>query len=357
MPRNTQVTIDPEAIRHNLAQVRAWAPDSKVMAVVKADAYGHRIDLCVPALEDADLLAVATLEEARAIRRLGIDQGIVLLEGVSHFSDLAVVEELSLELVVHHISQIEALEKYGRSPAQRIWIKLNTGMNRLGLPPSEAKIAKQRLEALTGLQAIHWMSHFASSESDAEQTKAQIDWFDEAVAGLGGAECLANSAAIIGAPETHRAWVRAGVVLYGVSPMHGQTGDALGLRPAMAVEAELIAVNEVMPGERIGYGGRFTAKKPLMVGVASIGYGDGYPRAMRDGAPVLVKGQRASLAGRVSMDMITLDLSQVEDPQIGDTVELWGPGLPVEEVAQWADTIPYELVCRMTRRVRYNIAP
>lgn len=326
------------------------------MAVVKADAYGHRLDLCVPALKDADLLAVATLEEARAIRRLGIDQGIVLLEGVSHFSDLAVVEELGLELVVHHSAQIDALEQFGRSPTHRIWIKLNTGMNRLGLRPSDAKVSHQRLAALAGLEAIHWMSHFANSESDPQQTQTQVRLFDDAVAGLGGAECLANSAAIIQSPETHRAWVRAGVVLYGISPLSGQAGASLGLKEAMRVEAELIAIDHVMPGERIGYGGRFMADQPMVIGVASIGYGDGYPRAMRDGAPVLIKGQKASLSGRVSMDMITVNLSQIDNPKIGDAVQLWGPGLPVEEVAEWADTIPYELVCRMTRRVRYNIA-
>lgn len=357
MPRNTQVTIDPHAIRHNLSQVKAWAPDSKVMAVVKADAYGHRLDLCVPALQAADLLAVATLEEARAIRRLGIDQGIVLLEGVAHFSDLAMVEELGLELVVHHAAQIDALEHYGRSPSSRIWIKLNTGMNRLGLRPSDAAMTYHRLAALPGLTDIHWMSHFASSESDPTQTQAQVALFDEATAGLDGAACLANSAAIVQAPETHREWVRAGVVLYGISPLSGQTGRDLGLQAAMCVEAELIAVNHVEPGERVGYGGRFIVEQPSVLGVASIGYGDGYPRAMRDGAPVLLNGQSARLAGRVSMDMITVDLTGVDPAAIGDTVQLWGPDLPVETVAQWADTIPYELVCRMTRRVRYNIAP
>jgi len=357
VPRNTQVTIDTEAIRHNLSQVKAWAPHSKVMAVVKADAYGHRLDLCVPALKGADLLAVATLEEARAIRRLGINQGIVLLEGVAHFSDLAMVEELDLELVVHHSAQVDALEQYGRSPSRRIWIKVNTGMNRLGLRPLDARVSYQRLSALSGLKDIHWISHFANSESDPKQTQEQVRLFDEATAGLAGAQCLANSAAIIQAPETQRAWVRAGIVLYGVSPLAGQTGEGLGLKPAMRVEAELIAVNQVEPGERVGYGGRFVVERPSVLGVASIGYGDGYPRAMRDGAPVLVRGQPATLAGRVSMDMITLDLSGVESPAIGDTVQLWGPELPVEKVAEWADTIPYELVCRMTRRVRYNMAP
>lgn len=357
MPRHTQVTVSPSAISHNLERVREWAPNAKVMAVVKADAYGHRLDLCTPALTSADLLAVATLEEARAIRRLGVRQDIVLLEGVAHSSDLPVVEELELELTVHHRSQLEALEAYGQSPARRIWIKINTGMNRLGIRPDEATEFYRRLSALRGVEAIAWLSHFASSESDPLGTEAQVKLFDQAVDGLKGDHCLANSAAIINAPDSHREWVRAGVVLYGISPLPGVSAQTLGLRPAMRLEAELISVYPIAAGESVGYGGRFVAQKPMMLGVASIGYGDGYPRAMRDGAPVLVDGQRCQLIGRVSMDMITLDVSSLIAPKIGDVVTLWGEALPMEEVAPWADTIPYELACRITRRVRYNIAP
>ena len=356
MPRNTQVTIDADAIRHNLARVREWAPQSKVMAVVKADAYGHRLDLSVPALADADLLAVATLEEARAIRRLGITQGIVLLEGVSHSGDLMVVAELGLELVVHHEHQLQMLEAFGQSPAKRIWIKIDSGMHRLGFAPAAAPSVFQRIEALSGLQAIDWISHFASADSSAEVTQAQMARFDQAVGHFPGAQCLANSAAIIQTPESHRDWVRAGIVLYGISPLAKTSGAELGLKPAMTVQSELIAINDVSAGESIGYGGRFVAATDLVVGVVAIGYGDGYPRAMRDGAPVLLNGTRCPLVGRVSMDMITIDLSSAENPRIGDLVTLWGDELSVEEVAHWADTIPYELVCRMTRRVRYNMA-
>ncbi len=357
MPRQTQVTISPSAITHNLQRVRDWAPDSKIMAVVKADAYGHRLDLCTQALIDADLLAVATLEEARAIRRLGVDQDIVLLEGVAHASDLPVVEDLGLELTVHHRHQLEALERFGHSPARRVWIKVNTGMNRLGIRPDQACEFYDRIKALPGLEAIAWIAHFSSSESDQDTTLKQMAVFDEALAGLPGERCLANSAAIINHPNSQRDWVRAGVVLYGISPLPQTTAQALGLEPAMMLEAELISVYQVEAGESVGYGGRFTAKSPMTLGVASIGYGDGYPRAMRDGAPVLVRGQRCALVGRVSMDMITLDITKVEDPKIGDVVTLWGGALPIEEVAPWADTIPYELACRITRRVRYNIAP
>jgi len=356
MPRNTEVTIDPEAIAHNLGQVQRWVGDAKVMAVVKADAYGHRLDLCVPALARADLLAVATLEEARAIRRLGISQSIVLLEGVSHKSDLPVVADLELELTVHHEFQVQALEAFGRSPAKRIWIKINTGMNRLGIRPEQAREVYERLSALADLEAVAWISHFSSAESDPKRTEAQQALFEQTLAGLPGERCLANSAAILSGSGTHLDWVRAGIVLYGISPMANSTSAELGLLPAMKVEAELISVYPIASGEQVGYGGRFVAKEPMVVGVASIGYGDGYPRAMQDGAPVLVQGQRCRLIGRVSMDMITVDVTGLTNPKVGDVVTLWGGGLAVEEVAKWADTIPYELVCRMTRRVRYNIA-
>ena len=354
MPRNTQVWIDTQASQHNLACVRSLAPEAKLMAVVKADAYGHRLDLCVPAMADADLLAVATLEEARAIRRLGIDQGIVLLEGVSHINDLGAVEELDLELVVHHEHQLTMIESLGYSPSHRIWIKVDTGMHRLGFSRVAAADAFARLSGLTGLDALCWLSHFAASESDPSFTAEQIQQFDAAVSDFPGEQCLANSGAILTVPDSHRDWVRAGIVLYGVSPLKDKIGTELGLVPAMRVESELIAINDVEAGESIGYGRRFTADQQMKVGVVAIGYGDGYPRAMRDGAPVLVAGQRCALVGRVSMDMITIDLSQVPEARVGDSVTLWGGALPVEEVAQWADTIPYELVCRMTRRVRYN---
>lgn len=326
------------------------------MAVVKADAYGHRLDLSVPALIDADLLAVATLEEARAIRRLGINQGIVLLEGVSHVSDLTVVSELRLELVIHHEHQLLMLEELGQSPAERLWIKLDSGMHRLGFPTERAAEVYDRLSAIAGATPIAWLSHFSSADTDVACTESQMARFDAAVSGLPGEQCLANSSAILNAPKSHRDWVRAGILLYGISPLKDRFAERLGLKPAMTVEAELIAINRVSSGEAIGYGARYRASEDLTVGVVAIGYGDGYPRAMRDGAPVLIHGQRIPMIGRVSMDMITVDLSRVESTQIGDMVTLWGQGLPVEEVALWADTIPYELVCRMTRRVRYNIA-
>ena len=357
MPRNTEVRIDPEAIEHNLSVVRQWAGSSQVMAVVKADAYGHRIDGCIHALAKADLLAVARIEEARAIRRLGESTPIVLLEGISHAEDLDAVEAMGLELVIHSAYQLEALKAWGHSPTPRVWLKINTGMNRLGVRPEQARPMHAELAALPGVETVCLMSHFASAGESKQTTQDQIHCFDQAVAGLTGPQCLANSAAVLTEPDTHRDWVRAGLVLYGASPLTEPSAQDLGLKPAMCVEAELIAINPIRAGERVGYGGRFVATEDMVLGVVAIGYGDGYPRAMKDGAPVWVNGQIVPLVGRVSMDMITIDLSGACNPKIGDPVRLWGDGLPIEEVAAWADTIPYELMCRLTRRVRYNMVP
>jgi len=358
MARNTLARIDPDAVAHNMALVRQYAPSSRLMAVVKADAYGHRLDLVLPALADADMLAVATIDEARAIRRLGNRQAVLLLEGVLDPSDLAIVESLDLELTLHHPDQIDMLEEHGRAVSSRLWLKVDSGMHRLGVDPSRAAELHGRLRALPGVTQVNLISHFASAEdSDDSRVRAQMGRFDAAVNGLVGEHCLANSAAILCHSAAHRDWVRAGILLYGISPLPGRTGPDLGLAPAMTLETELMAVNRVPAGDSIGYGGRFTAQSDLRVGVASIGYGDGYPRSVSDGAPVLVGDRLCRVAGRVSMDMVTIDLTDCPDARIGDPVVLWGRGLPVENVAECADTIPYELVCRMTRRVRFRALP
>ncbi|WP_376695325.1 alanine racemase [Wenzhouxiangella sp. EGI_FJ10305] len=355
MARNTIAHIDPDAIAHNLGRVREYASDSRIMAVVKADAYGHRIDLCLPALERADMLAVATIEEARAIRRLGSGLPVLLLEGVGDHGDLAVAADLGLELTVHHPHQLEALERFGRSPASRLWLKIDTGMHRLGVPAEAAADMHRRLRAISGVEQVNLMSHLACAEEASHPLNAlQIERFLRATNGLEGERCLANSAGLISLPEARFEWVRAGLVLYGISPLPGRPGPDLGMEPAMTLSAELMAINHVPAGESIGYGARFTADHDMRVGVASIGYGDGYPRSMADGAPVLVEGEACRMCGRVSMDMITIDLAACPDAQVGDEVVLWGRGLPIETVAEFAGTIPYELVCRITRRVRFR---
>ncbi|MFP4208821.1 MAG: alanine racemase [Wenzhouxiangella sp.] len=358
MARNTLACIDPDAVAHNLEVVRRHAPDSRVMAVVKADAYGHRLDLVLPALAAADMLAVATIDEARAIRRLGNRQAVLLLEGVLAISDLAVVETLGLELTLHHPEQVAMLERYGHAPTRRLWLKVDSGMHRLGVAPERVAELHARLKALPGVRQVNLVSHFATAEAaDDRLVSEQMARFDRAVSALEGEHCLANSAAILNHPATHRQWVRAGILLYGISPLPGRTGPELGLKPAMTLEAELLAINRVPAGDSIGYGARFVADRELCIGVAGIGYGDGYPRSVADGTPVRVGEHIGRIAGRVSMDMVTIDLSSCPDVRIGDPVILWGRGLPVETIAGGADTIPYELVCRITRRVRYRAMP
>lgn len=355
MARNTFATIDVEAIAHNLAQVRERAGRSRVMAVVKADAYGHGLERCLPALAGADLLAVATMDEARAIRAFRADLPVLLLEGVFDPDELALVEQLKLEIVVHHPVQLDWLEEGAHLPGRRVWLKIDSGMHRLGFPLDGIETVKARLARLPGVEEVVLMSHFACADRPEHPLNAvQLERFDRAVRGLDGPHCLANSAALLNLPQTRRDWVRAGLLLYGVSPLPDCTGTDLGLRPAMTLESRLIAVNEVAAGETIGYGARYRAERAMRIGVAAIGYGDGYPRNMPDATPVLVNGREQGLVGRVSMDMITIDLDGQPEARVGDPVVLWGPGLPVERIAAAVGTIPYELLCRVTRRVEYR---
>lgn len=355
MSRNTFATIAPDAIRHNLKRVRKLADGARVMAVVKADAYGHGLKRCLPALVGADMLAVATMDEARAIRALAPRVPVLLLEGIMAPAELEAVARLDLEMVVHHESQLDWIERSGRAPGPRIWLKLDSGMHRLGFPLDRAVDVHARLRALNGVEEVVLMTHFACADKPGHPlNRRQIESFDAAVKTLPGSHCMANSAALLNLAETRRDWVRAGLLLYGVSPIAGSDGSALGLAPAMTFETRLIAVNDVPAGDSIGYGARFTADGDMRIGVAAIGYGDGYPRNMPDGTPVLVNGREQTLVGRVSMDMITVDLEGQSGARVGDPVVLWGQGLPVERVAKTLGTIPYELLCRVTRRVTYR---
>lgn len=355
LARNTFATIHPSSIAHNLERVREICGAARVMAVVKADAYGHGLERCLAALSGADLLAVATMDEARAIRARSADVPVLLLEGIVASSEIDPVREMNLEMVVHHPTQLEWLEAARTQVPGRIWLKLDTGMHRLGFPPERTQELRDRLLALPGASEVVLMSHFACADDpDHPQTQRQLQRFDAATAGLAGPHCLANSAAILNFPDARRDWVRAGLLLYGVSPLANRDAAELGLRPAMKLETRLIAVNRVPAGESIGYGARFTAARDMVVGVAAIGYGDGYPRNMPDGTPVRVNGREHPLAGRVSMDMITIDLSDQPGAAVGDPVTLWGEDLPVERIARAVGTIPYELLCRVTRRVRYR---
>ena len=353
MSRGTTARIDTGALRRNLRRVRELAPGSRVVCVVKADAYGHGMRHVCRALDGADLFAVATVGEARMLRAEGWSGRLLLLEGFSNLEELDRARRLRAELVLHEPTQLEMLAQRRGKVDGPFWIKLNTGMNRLGFPAQAARAVRDRLAELGSGEDPVWMSHFAcADEPENPMTGQQIERFDQAVRQMPGAQSLANSAGVLNFPESHRDYVRPGIMLYGISPCAGVPAPEIGLEPAMSLECELIAINACRRGDAVGYGARWRCPEDLRIGVAAIGYGDGYPRHLRSGAPVVLNGRRASLAGRVSMDMITLDLRGHDDARVGDTVRLWGPGLPVEELAPWADAVPYEFVCGVTRRVR-----
>lgn len=356
MSRPTSATIHLAALRHNLSVVRARAPASRVMAVVKADGYGHGLERVAHALAEADAFGVAALADAERLRAAGLSQRIVLLSGFDEPADLPVLRALGVDTVVHHPSQVAMLEALDPGPAIRCWLKIDTGMHRLGIAPEDAVLVAGRLRALKVVDPeLIVMSHFSSSdEFGGATTSAQIAQFDQLASEIGGPRSLANSAAVLGWPQAHADWVRPGGALYGMSVVPGRTGSDFGLKAAMTLSTRLIAVNRVRAGQPIGYSGAFICPEDMLVGVAAIGYGDGYPRHVPSGTPVLLNGEGVPLIGRVSMDLMTLDLRSQPAVQVGDPVQLWGPQLPVEHIANIASTIAYELTCSITRRVQFR---
>lgn len=345
--------VSAAALRANLARVREVAPGSRVMAVVKANAYGHGLVSTALCLADADAFAVARLEEALALRGAGVRKPIVLLEGVFNAEQLAEAARQNLEIVVHEQEQISLIEGFAGSHRFSVWLKIDTGMNRLGFRPSRAQAALAQLEALgERLHDLKLMTHFASSdERDSRLTREQLARFDVLTQGRVNARSLANSAALFAEPESRADWVRPGLALYGVSPFADQIGASLGLAPAMRLVSTVLAVREVPAGETVGYGGIWRAQRDTCIAIVAAGYGDGLPRALPNGTPVLVRGQRGELAGRVSMDMIAVDVTGIDAVQVGDAAVLWGPEMPVEEIAAHAGTISYELLCGVSQRV------
>jgi alanine racemase len=353
MSRNTIARIDLSALGHNLAQVRKMAPQSRIACVVKADGYGHGLSRVSAALRDADILAVATVDEGRRCRRAGWRGRLLLLEGPANVPEFEEMVSLGAEMVVHHETQLDLLRQRRHQIRKALWLKIDTGMHRLGFAPERAAAVHAELEGLRGPSPTVLMTHFAcADEPHNPMTNQQIRTFDESVASLSGPASLANSAAVLNFPESQRDFVRPGIMLYGVSPSLRQPAADLGLRPVMTLQCDLIAINRCRKGDSIGYGAAYRCPEDMMVGVAAIGYGDGYPRHARNGTPVLLNGRRSALVGHVSMDMITVDLRGHEEARVGDSLTLWGPGLPVEEVAAWCDAIPYQLICGVTARVK-----
>lgn len=353
MTRPTQLTIDKKALQHNLQRVRDFAPQSHVVAMVKANAYGHGIAETVSAFADTDAFGVCCIEEADVIRQHSRSARVVLMEGVFTTAELSHASKASYDIIVHHQQQIDMLEKSNLVKPLRVWLKVNSGMHRLGIAPESFAESLARLKACANVQPdIILMTHFADAdEPEKPTTNQQIQVFNTLSAEHTFAKSLANSAAILSRPDTHVDWVRPGIMLYGISPFANKIGRDFDLMPVMHFHSELIAIQSCKKGDAIAYGGRWVCPEDMLIGVVAVGYGDGYPRHAKDGTPVLVKGKPTQLVGRVSMDLLTVDLRNIAEPKIGDTVTLWGNDLPIEQVAIGADTIAYELTCTLTPRV------
>lgn len=357
MSRPTYMTIDLAALTHNLARVRELAPKRKIIAMVKANAYGHGIVRVAQALNDADALGVASFEEGMKLREAGIVQDIVLMEGLFDESELSECVRHNFTFVVHHADHIRMLKKAKLAKSVHVWLKINTGMHRLGIQPSELDQYYQQLYLCENVQKpIGLMTHFAEADLlHSKATAQQLALFNSVTGRYQCPKSLANSAAIIAWQETLGDWVRPGLMLYGASPFVQRTGLDHNLRPVMTLASKLIAITPVKKGGKVGYGGTWSAPQDMTIGVVGVGYGDGYPQFAQNGTPVLVKGVECPLAGRVSMDMLTVDLRNLNNAQIGDPVVLWGSGLPVEKIAQASLTSAYEILTRMTPRPKIEV--
>ncbi|MBH1986847.1 MAG: alanine racemase [Burkholderiales bacterium] len=363
MPRPLEALIHLDALHHNLTRARECAPDAQVWAVVKANAYGHGLERAFEGLRAADGFALLDIAEARKLREMDWRGPILLLEGVFDARDLEWCSRLGLWHVVHHERQIDWLAQHKTEWPQRVFLKMNTGMNRLGFTPQAFRNAWLRLSALPQVDEVSFITHFSDADG-ARGIAHQAEVFLEHTADLSGERSLCNSAATLRHAHDARIrgdWVRPGVMLYGASPDHPEhDANHWGLKPAMTLQSRIIGVQHLQPGDTVGYGSRFTAERAMRIGVVACGYADGYPRHAPDGTPVLVEGARTRLVGRVSMDMLTVDLSDLPDAHIGSAVTLWGQGphgstLSIDEVAQHAGTIGYELMCALSPRVPVQV--
>lgn len=354
MSRPIQALIDPAALEHNLSIARRQAPHSRVMAVIKADAYGHGLLRAAEGLAGAEGFALLELDAAVRLREAGYRQTILLLEGFFDVDELGWIEQYHLSTVVHHPEQLAMLGAARRHGKLDVFLKLNTGMNRLGFTLEEFPAALERLKSNPAVRQITLMTHFAcADEPDRNDSiAAQLQRFNQAAGGRYMPRSLANSAAVLRFPETHADWVRPGIMLYGSSPLTHTTAEQLGLQPAMTVSSKIISVQTLSPSDGVGYGHTFRADRSMRVGIVAGGYADGYPRHAPTGTPVLVQGRRTRVVGRISMDMLHVDLSEIEDAGVGSLVTLWGRGMPVDEVAQAAGTLGYELLCAVAPRMQ-----
>ena len=354
--RPIKAVVNLAALAHNVARAKTLAGPAHVFGVVKANAYGHGLSRVLPALAGADGLALLELEAAIYLRALGWRKPILLLEGFFDARELDTITEHGLAIVVHREAQIDALATFGGDRRIDVSVKINTGMNRLGLPPSRVAHALSRLRALGCVRTLTLMMHFASAD-EPDGIAGPLALFRSIAGEYDLPVSIANSAALFRYRDVGGDVVRPGIMLYGASPFSTEAGTAvrLGLRPVMSLRSRIIAVQQVERGDRIGYGGTHRIEKSGRIGVVACGYADGYPRHAPTGTPVVVEGRRVPLVGRVSMDMITVDLTQLPEAGEGADVELWGDALPVDEVARAAGTISYELLCGVTQRVPFEV--
>lgn len=354
MSRQVTATINLEALRHNLQQARERVSNqTRVAAVIKANGYGHGLLTVAHALYQADIFAVGCLDEAAQLRSAGVQKPILLLEGFEGEDELHAISQLDLQTVVHSEEQWSLLKSANLKRPLAVWLKLDSGMRRLGFYPERADQLLPLMEEHPGIDRLVLISHFANADDPGHQmNQQQQQLFEISGQQFDPGRSMANSAALLSDESTHYDFVRPGIMLYGSSPFHDQSADSLGLMPVMTLQAPLIAVKQLRAGDCVGYGSVWCAPEDMRIGVVAIGYGHGYPRSLPEGTPVLIRDQRASLVGRVSMDMITVDLREVPDAMVGDRAILWGDGLPVDEIAEKAGTISYELLCQLTSRVR-----
>lgn len=352
--RPIQATVSHQALAHNLNVVKQLAPHSKVMAVVKANGYGHGLFNVAHGLNAADGFAVLGLNEAIDLREAGFTQTILLLEGVFDARELNIAASYHVDVVVHNALQISMLEQTSLIAPIHVHLKMNTGMNRLGFTPDAFMKAFEVLNACQNVSEITMMTHFATAD-EAIGVETPLALFQATTAAWSKAKSVANSASILRYPQTHLDWVRPGIMLYGASPVSGTSVEYFNLKPVMQLNSGLIAVQHLNPGDSVGYGQRFTAKQSMRVGIVACGYADGYPRHAPNGTPIAVAGKMTHTLGRVSMDMLFCDITHIQEAVIGSSVELWGSKVHVDAVAEASGTVGYELLCAVAARVPMKV--
>lgn len=353
MARPATATINFDAIRHNYRLAKSVAPDQRALAIIKANAYGHgAVEVANAIADEVDGFGVACIEEATELREAGITKPILLLEGFFSADELDYISEQSLWCAIHSLEQIDIIANASFTKPINIWLKMDSGMHRLGVQPADFQQAFDELKALPQVADIVLMSHLSSAdEPELAVTAEQINLFDAATATIDAEISLANSAGTLAHTDARRDWLRPGIMLYGATPFAQSQPLADQLKPAMTLSSEVIAIRDLSPGEAVGYSCTWRCERPTRVGTVAMGYADGYPRHAKNGTPVLVDGQPSKIIGRVSMDMLTVDLTDIPDANIGSYVELWGENLAASEVATYCDTIPYTLFTGITRRV------